>query len=96
VARQIWERCLAHHDEQAKTRPHDGVAFVGAVADSLVVREGEPTTRAYFIEPNVVRAGLFKVRIMFFNVQASSPKNPRELVSQLPIREENVTQAAWT
>lgn len=74
--------------------PHDRLAFVGLVADALVVGNGDTALRSAILKPLLVGTARRKQVVMPFDVQAGTGENGGKLLPEIAVGEVDAAQAA--
>lgn len=93
VSGQLGERHSSDH-EHRNAMVLDGSTFVRLVANALVVRDDDPAVATCDFEPLDVRRVRPEVISMAFDAQPAAAQDLRELLSQIPVGEEDARQAA--
>ncbi len=92
--RQFRKWRFADNDQQTNAVPHDGVAFVGLVADALIVSQRDPAAPTNLSEPDLVRRIGSKMIGMPLDGQAACFKNLTESFAEVAVREVDAAHAA--
>ena len=85
---------MADHDQQRDSVPDHCGKFIGLVADSAVVRDGDPRSLSCRFKPIFVGTIRCKVIDMPLDAQSGGGKNFRKALSKIAVREKDRIQAA--
>jgi hypothetical protein len=92
--RKIGIRRLANDNKQSHSMAHDGVALVWLVSDTAIVREPDPTSTAYFLEPDFIWSIIREVVGVSLYPETALLEDLGKLLPKISIREKNRAQAA--
>jgi hypothetical protein len=93
-AREFGIARFADDNQQGDTMQDDGRKLIRLVADASVVCDGDPTLPAHNVQPFLVRTRRREVIRVDLHGEPGRAKNFRELLAEIPVREENTAQAA--
>ena len=90
------ERRRPHQNEETATMVHDSRGLIGFIANPSIMSQNEPSLLGNNRQPFFIRSGWREVIAMNFDEDACVVKNGRELITQVPISEENGIHAAFS
>lgn len=85
---------VADDHEQRNPVPHDGIEFIGLVADAAIMCERDPSSLTDRSQPVFIGAIGREVISVFLDPQSSLLQCLREAGAEIAIREEDKRQAA--
>jgi hypothetical protein len=88
------KRCVTDHDEQRDATTNDGSKFVRRVADSLVMRDGNPAVLSAVLQPLFVRTVRRKEITVPFYGQPGINENLWKFLTEVAVGEVDKAHAA--
>ena len=91
---QFGKRRLAYDNKQPDPMPHDRIAFIRPVTNTLIVGDSNPMAPAFSFQPDLIRSLRRKMISVAFNLESRRPEDIGEALSKVAIGEKCEIQAA--